>query len=317
MPRKVIIDCDPGIDDLVTLAIALFDPRLEVLAVTACAGSVDAERAMLNLQTIVEQLDPPRHPRLGWGADPTGAPVSDDRYMHGRDGLGGLGLSPVSRQHLLSSDKVISDTLRTHPSEVSILCCGPLTAVASAFRRDPRLTKLVDRLFINGGCHLGPGDITPVAEFNMHFDPASAQEVFASATTKTLVPLDIASQLTFGLELLEQLPPTSSRVGRMLHGVLPAYFRAFRQYRAQEQVFFGGLPGLLAVTDPDLFENQDDHVEVETTGGLTRGMTVFDRRVFAAHRSNIELASGLDVEVARSCVLRFLRYAGQESREAG
>ena len=65
MPRKVIIDCDPGIDDAVALTLALFDPRLEVVAVTAVAGNVPAERATLNVQAIIERLDPPRYPRIG------------------------------------------------------------------------------------------------------------------------------------------------------------------------------------------------------------------------------------------------------------
>ena len=76
MARKVIIDCDPGIDDAVALTMALFDPRLEVVAVTAVAGNVSAEQATLNVQAIVEQLDPPRYPRMGVPRPPTTPPYS-------------------------------------------------------------------------------------------------------------------------------------------------------------------------------------------------------------------------------------------------
>ena len=65
MARKVIIDCDPGIDDAFALTQALFDPRLEVLAVTAVEGNVPAERASMNVHAIIDQLDPPRYPRVG------------------------------------------------------------------------------------------------------------------------------------------------------------------------------------------------------------------------------------------------------------
>ena len=88
MPRKVIIDCDPGIDDAVALIMALFDPRLEVVAVTSCSGSVESERTTQNILGLLEKLDPPRHPRLGAGADPEDAPVSDSRFLLGQDGLG-------------------------------------------------------------------------------------------------------------------------------------------------------------------------------------------------------------------------------------
>ena len=86
MARKVIIDCDPGIDDAVALIMALFDPRLEVVAVTACSGTVESERSIQNILGLLEKLDPPRFPRIGSGTDPEDAPVSDNRQMHGYGG---------------------------------------------------------------------------------------------------------------------------------------------------------------------------------------------------------------------------------------
>ena len=89
MPRKVIIDCDPGIDDALALTLALFDPRLEVVAVSAVAGNVPADRATLNVQAIIERLDPPRYPRLGAATAAEDMPYIDGRHLHGPDGLGG------------------------------------------------------------------------------------------------------------------------------------------------------------------------------------------------------------------------------------
>ncbi|MCA9183263.1 MAG: nucleoside hydrolase, partial [Planctomycetales bacterium] len=87
MARKVIIDCDPGIDDAVALALALFDPRLEVVAITACAGTVDADQATQNVRALVERLDPPKIPRIGSALDPgQGAAVSNGTLLHGEDG---------------------------------------------------------------------------------------------------------------------------------------------------------------------------------------------------------------------------------------
>src|SRR5687767_7755754 len=127
MPRKVIIDCDPGIDDAVALTLALFDPRLEVVAVTAVAGNVPAERATLNVQAIIERLDPPRYPRLGAATAAEDVPYIDCRHLHGADGLGGsnFAVSQLARQH--PAEKLISDEIRAAPGEVTILCLGPLT----------------------------------------------------------------------------------------------------------------------------------------------------------------------------------------------
>ena len=177
MQRKVIIDCDPGIDDAVALTMALFDPRLEVVAVTAVAGNVSAEQATINVQAVVEQLDPPRYPRLGAAAPPDHAPYVDSRHLHGADGLGnaGLAVSKHARQH--PAEKLICDEIRAAPGEVTLLCLGPLTNVARAMARDAELLSLVGRIVIMGGSVKCVGNVTACAEFNIYCDPASARTV--------------------------------------------------------------------------------------------------------------------------------------------
>ncbi len=315
MPRKVVIDCDPGIDDAFALALALFDPRLEVLAVTACSGTIEAERSTQNIQSIIERLDPPRHPRIGAATDPDDAPIGDGRSLHGEDGLGNCELPPVARQHVVASEKLIADCLRANPGEVTILCLGPLTGVARAFQRDPALHNVVDRIVIAGGALNGIGDVTAVAEFNMHFDPASAAAVFRSPTTKTLVPLEVSTQMNFGLDLIDQLPPKYTRVGALLHPMLPYYFRMLRQNRAQEMVSFKSLTALLLVTEPMLFESQEQFVEIEEQGLLTRGETIVDQRGFSLPRRNCEVVTSLDVDSARDCIINAIRFAGHSSGE--
>ncbi|MEI8212069.1 MAG: nucleoside hydrolase [Planctomycetota bacterium] len=311
MARKVIIDCDPGIDDAVALIMALFDPRLDVVAITTCAGTVEAEQCSQNVLGLLEKLDPPRHPRLGIGTDPDDAPVSDARYLHGTDGLGNLGLQPVQRQHLMSSDKLIIDRLKADPGDVSILCLGPLTGVARAFQRDPSAINLVDQLIILGGATTGMGDVTAAAEFNMHFDPASASAVLHSPTTKTLLPLDVTSQISFDMDLLSQLPAKHSRTGALLHAMLPHLFRSFRQHRAQESIALQGPLGVVYLTEPELFECEPHAMEIEKMGTLTRGATIVDRRPFASVTRELEIAFRADADAVRDAVVRSLRFAGQ------
>lgn len=313
MSRKLIIDCDPGIDDAAALAVALFDPRLEILAVTACSGVVDGDRSTQNLQAILERLDPPKHPRLGSASDPEGAPMEDGRSLHGEDGLGNVGLTPMGRHHVQASEKLIAEQIRAHFGQVSILCLGPLSGIARAFRRDPSLMEGVDRLIIAGGTLDGIGDVTPVSEFNMYFDPESAAAIFRSPTTKTLVPLDICRQLSFGLDLFDRLPAKYSRVGQFLHQVLPHYFRTFRQTRAAEAIFLSSWVALMALTEPSLFQTQERYVEIETKGELTRGMTMVDQRGYGPTRRNMEVVAGFDIESARDCLYNALKFAGQAS----
>lgn len=313
MPQKVLIDCDPGIDDAVALTLALFDPRLDVVAVTATAGTVDAQRSTRNVQALIEQLDPPRHPRIGGAMDPDGAPVLDGREIHGDDGLANTRWEAIGRQHLMSSEKLISDQIRANPGELTIIAMGPLTGIARAFQRDPGLITLLHRLIMVGGTTTAVGDCTPCAEFNMHFDPTAAEIALQSLTTKTLIPLEVSTKLAFGLELIDSLPPKYSRAGNILHALIPHYFRTHRQQLGSETIAFQALMGVMMVTDRSLFETVEMAMRVEETGDLTRGMTVCDQRLQRKWRKNVEVAVQLDVDAARDGFYNLLRYAGQQS----
>jgi inosine-uridine nucleoside N-ribohydrolase len=311
MARKVIIDCDPGIDDAIGLIMALFDPRLDVVAVTTCSGTVEASQACQNVLMLLDKLDPPRLPRLGVGLDPEDAPVNDGRLIHGQDGVGNLGFVCPQRQHLMNSDKLIIDRLKADPEEVSILCMGPLTGVARAFQRDPSVIGLVDQLILLGGAPSGIGDVTAAAEFNMHFDPKSAAHVLRSPTTKTLIPIDVTNQVTFDFNILSQIPAKTSRAGELLHAMLPHLFRTYRQKRAQEAISLQAAVGVVYLTDPELFECEAHAMQIEETGSVTRGATIVDRRPFATVTRELEVADRVEPEAVRDAVYNSLKFAGQ------
>ncbi len=311
MARKVIIDCDPGIDDAVALIIALFDPRLDVVAVTTSAGTVLADQSAQNVQSLIEKLDPPRFPRVGLGTDPEDAPVLDESELHGADGLGNLGLARIDRQHLMPSDKLIVDRIKSDPGRVTILSLGPLTGIARAMQRDPSIISQIDRIVVVGGAVPGEGDITPAAEFNMYFDPVSANRVLRSATTKTLLPLEIAQQVRFDLDLISILPLKYTRAGGLLQPMLSHMFRSYRQLRGMETIVLKGVIGVAYLLEPELFQCDQHSVAVEEQGTLTRGATIVDRRPQAAVSRDLEIISGVDAPSVRDLVIRTLRYAGQ------
>lgn len=313
MARKVIIDCDPGIDDAIAICMALFDPRLDVLAITATPGTIASEQATTNVRGIVNLLDPPRHPRIGAASPCDNAPVSDDTEMHGADGLAGCHFANTDRQHQHSSEKVISDLLRQYPGQVTLICCGPLTNVARAFSRDPGLMEIVDKVVISGGTYVHSGNVTPAAESNMYFDPASAREIFNSATTKSLVPLDVTEKVTFGVDLLESIPKKYTRAGDLLHRLLPFAFRAAHERLGREAITLYDPTALLAVLEPDLFTWREMAGDVETQGELTRGATIFDRRLRRHWQFNMEVAIDVDANEAAERVVRGLRFAGQQT----
>jgi purine nucleosidase len=313
MARKVILDVDPGIDDAVAMCLALFDPRLDVVAVTAVAGNVPAEQATRNVQAIIEQLDPPRWPRIGVAAEPEHSPAVDARYIHGADGLGNANFQVAELHHQHPSEKVICDEIRAAPEEISILALGPLTNIARVLQRDPGIAVMMGQLIISGGTVTAPGNITPAAEFNIHCDPLAAQMVFRSLTTKTLVPLDVSNQVTLGYDLLDLLPDESTSAGRFLRRTVPYVFRSYRQNLGLESIHLHDAVALIAATHPELFEVEEMAGDVETAGQITLGATVFDRRSVIEWRTNMEVATQIDAVAARDYIIRGLQLAGKQS----
>lgn len=315
MARKVILDVDPGIDDAVAITMALFDPRLEVAALTAVAGNVPAAQVNRNIQALVEQLDPTRWPRLGAAADPEPPPGVDARHIFGADGLGNVNFLVAELHHLHASEKVLTDELRADPGNITVLALGPLTNVAAAFRRDPSLADQVGHLVMMGGTVSGPGNVTPAAEFNIYYDPLSARTVFRAPVTSTLVPLDVTSRVEFGFDLLDELPGENTRAGRLLHRILPFAFRSHRQVLGCEDIHLHDCVALVAVTNPELFQLERMAVDVETSGELTLGATVFDRRPNRAWRPNVYVAVDLDVEGVKDAILRGIKRAGEATAD--
>jgi inosine-uridine nucleoside N-ribohydrolase len=311
MARKVILDIDPGVDDAVALCLALFDPELEVLAATAVAGNVPAPQATRNVQALVEQLDPPRWPRLGEASEPEYGIPADRRLVFGPDGLGDSHLPVAELHHRHPAEKVLADEVRSAPGEVAIIALGPLTNVAATLRREPALAGQIHQVVMMGGSICAPGNATVAAEFNIYCDPESARMVLRSPLTKTLVPLDVTSRLILTFDLLDQLPDERSRVGGLLRRMLPFTFRAHRERLGMEGIYLHDTVALVAAIHPEWFVFEEMAADVETVGELTRGCTVFDRRMNRQWRVNVDVAVDMNTDAVLDYILTGLRRAAQ------
>ncbi|MFO0788676.1 MAG: nucleoside hydrolase [Pirellulales bacterium] len=295
MARKIILDVDPGIDDAVAVCLALEDPSLDVLAVTATGGAISPEQSTLNVQAIVEQLDPARSPRLGCASVDQMMRV-DGKHLFGADGLCGAHFDVARRHHQHSSVKVICDEVRTSPGDVTIIATGPLTNIAAALKQQPDLAAMIGHLIIIGGTLGGPGNVTAAAEFNIYCDADAAREVFQSQITKTLIPIDLTSRVMLNFDLLEQLPNEESPRGELLRKILPCAFRVYRQQLGVEGIHLHDAVAVIAAIEPELFTTEPMYGDVETEGALTYGATVFDRRRQPERRPNMDVA--VDMETA-------------------
>lgn len=303
MPRKVLLDLDPGVGDAVALCLAMALPELDVVAATATGGNVRPIQATRNVQTIVEQVDPQRWPRIG-AALPDQVLRTDARQLYGEDGFCGAPFNVAELANRHTSLKVLADEVRAAPGAVTVVAAGPQSNIAAVLRSDPDLATEIGHLILVGGTLEGPGNVTPAAEFNVFCDPESARQVFRSHATKTLIPLDVSSQVVLGYDFLERLRGIDSRTARFLTKVLPGAYRAHRQRLALEGLYVHDAVAVVAAAHPELFTTERLHGDVETAGELTTGATVFDRRRLPDDRPNMDVAVGVDAAGVVDCLHR-------------
>jgi inosine-uridine nucleoside N-ribohydrolase len=304
MARKVILITDPGIDSAFAVALALLGEELEVVGLAATAGNVVAEQATRNVQILVEQIDPPRWPRLGEALPISYAQHAQD--LHGPKGLGGVDFPVAQLHHLPASDKLVSDLVRLYPKEVSIVVMGPATVLARALDREPDLRNMVERVILVGGVWHEAGDAGPSVEFHFSCDPQAARQVLQSGLPVTLLPLDVTRQLIFSPSDLLQLPADRSRAGAILRQIIPHGIRASSSLFGTEGFYLLDVLGVVALAQPSLVQTQPIVCDVETRGELTRGMTVFDTRWGTAAKPNIDISTQVDVAAVRRYIGRIL-----------
>lgn len=301
--QKLMIDSDPGIGDALSIALALVDPSVEVVGLTACGGRVSGLQASHNLQTIVSLIDPPLWPRLGWSEQPAAAlppaqpGVPAGLLTGGPTGLGECEQIAAPPHHRHDSAKVLVDLAKSAPQEITLLTLGPLTNVHLALERCPEFLSLLQGIYCLGGSISAGGDVTAAAEFNVHCDPEAARLVLTSPATKTLVPLDTANVVSLTFDQYDRMSVDEySRLGRLLCKLVPFALRESRTVLGRESLGLAEIVALAAVTQPRLFERESMSVDVEVSGQLTRGMTVFDRRGTRQWQTNLDALTSVDTQ---------------------
>jgi inosine-uridine nucleoside N-ribohydrolase len=274
MARPIVIDTDPGIDDALAIMLAAASPEVDIRGIVAVAGNVDIDSTSANAASLADllRLECP----VGRGASGPlrrhDAEAAHD--VHGVDGLGGHRLPPSSRT-LEPGVALLARLIDESPEPLTIIPIGPLTDIALLLDEFPDAVRGIDRIVLmGGGARDVLGNVTPVAEFNIWFDPDAAARVFASGVPLTMVGLNATHQATVGRAHLPRLfasgGPVADLVGRLLDG-----------YRGTDADGRGGMPqhdslAVAAVVDPLIVTTVPAYVEVEDIGRVTAGMTVVD-----------------------------------------
>jgi purine nucleosidase len=290
MPRTFLIDTDTGSDDAVAIIMALRAPDIRVAAITVVAGNVPLAQALSNALYTVE-LCGSDVPVFSGASHPLKRALCCADWFHGEDGLGDHGYVPKNKkaESKHAVDAMI-ETIRANPG-LTIVTLGPLTNVARALQRDPKVAESVGRCVIMGGNPCCEGNITPAAEFNIYVDPEAARIVFHSG-----MPIEMVGwHLCRGEAALNKKEIDSLLVSKkpLAEFAVLSNSIAAESYHTQTGEYGICLPDPTAMgvaIDPNLcIDGTEHYVEIETVSELNRGFTLVDKLNVAHDRRNIDI----------------------------
>lgn len=293
--RNVILDCDPGHDDAISIIIAASAASdLNILGITTVAGNVEVEKNTINTLKICEllELDVP----VVQGARRPLVKASEIApEIHGETGMDGPELPDpqieVTEGHAV--DFIIEQVMNSS-EQVTLVPTGPLTNIAMALIKEPRIIENIDEIVLMGGGTFG--NWTPAAEFNIFVDAEAAKVVYDSSVPVTMFGLDVTHQVIATDDIIERVGKIDNKVAVFVKELLIFFGETYKNHFG-----FNGGPIHDACTTmyllkPELFKTEYLNVTVETKGEYSYGMTVIDTLSVTGREPNTNVAFGADTE---------------------
>jgi purine nucleosidase len=283
IPRRIILDTDPGIDDAMAVLLALRSPELKVEAVTTVAGNVPVELGAENARKLVELAGRPDVIVAKGAARPLQRTLITAEAIHGENGLGGVVLPApkigLDRRHAV---QVIHDVIDANPGHITLVPVGPLTNIAMAFLEYPDLSAKTREIILMGGT-VGAGNATPAAEANVHQDAEAAKIVFESGVPILMVDLTACAQALLTRNEASRLRESADPAGKFVAAISESYIRFAESSGSAGAAIHDALAVGIAI-DPLVAKTvRPVHVDVETKGEFTYGATVTNLRLTVEH----------------------------------
>lgn len=286
MTVPVLLDCDPGIDDALALALLLGRDDVELVGITTVAGNVATATTTANALRLRELYRSPGVPVVAGAVHPLTRPNVFADYVHGVDGLGGAPVpAAVGEAEDGFGPDFIVRALRERPGEITLLAVGPMTNVALALRREPRITEWAKQVVLMGGSWTR-GNITAAAEFNFYADPEAAAAVFHADWRPVLASLDLTLQARVTDAVMDRWRDFGELSDLLLVPALANYFdnRSAGGTISAPRSHISAAAGPAVhdamaaayVVAPELFTTMPALTRIETRGELTSGMSVVD-----------------------------------------
>ena len=295
--RRVVLDCDPGHDDAMAILLAAASPAIELEAITTVAGNQTLDKVSLNARRVCSVAGIDRVPI----AAGRGTPLRRDRIVageiHGESGLDGVDWDDpnVDLDPRDGVDLIVELAMRDEARHLNVVAVGPLTNVAAALQREPRISERIERIAIMGGA-IGLGNWTPSAEFNIYADPDAADVVFRSGIPITLVPLEATHQALATEPVLARIAALDTPVARMSDALLRYFAETYERVFGFEAPAVHDPCAVAAIIDPTILHTRPMNVEVDLGSELSLGRTVCDVYGTTGRTPNADVAMGIEVD---------------------
>jgi purine nucleosidase len=276
--RRIIIDTDPGQDDAVAILLALGSAELDVVGITTVAGNVPLKLTEKNARKICELAGRPDIKVFAGASRPLMRALVTAEEVHGESGLNGPQLPEptMTLQDGHAVDFIVETLMKEESGTITLCPLGPLTNIALALIREPRIAPRIREIVLMGGGFFEGGNVTPAAEFNIHVDPHAADIVFKAGAPIVMMPLDVTHKALTSAKRIEAVRRLDTKVGHAVAAMLEYYERFDEEKYGTD----GGPlhdPCVIAyLLKPELFKGRNCNVSVEAASELTMGMTVVD-----------------------------------------
>jgi pyrimidine-specific ribonucleoside hydrolase len=303
----LIIDCDPGHDDMMALMVALSDPRAGLHGITTVAGNQTGEKTFLNTLKILTLLGA-ETVAVARGAD---APMMRDLVVapaiHGVSGLDGADLpEPGVTPSDMTALELLSQILMNVREPIVLVPTGPLTNIAVFLLARPDLAPRIRRIVLMGGA-VHDSNVTPAAEFNIFVDPEAARVVFRSGVPITMIGLDVTNKAVLSFDDIAAIKNMNGPISSVVGPLLEFFARANNENFGIQGAPIHDALAVMAAIEPEIVETRSVHVAIETASELCRGQTVTDLYGVTGRLPNAEVALNLNLDLFKENLFQTLR----------
>ena len=280
MPKKIILDCDPGHDDAVAIMLAIASEEIDLLGITCVGGNATLENTKLNALKICSLLNRQDIPIFEGAYKPLFYDLVTAEHVHGKSGLDTDGdpifLNTNHKIQELNAVDFIIKTCKQSAEPIYICPTGPLTNIALSLQKDPSIKDKIKEIVLMGGAALCLGNIPPAAEFNIYVDPHAANIVLDSGIPLTMMGLDVTHQVNVNRIIINSMNENNNKSSKFF-GELMEFYTIFHKklYDTEDTPLHD--PCVIAyLLEPNIFKGKLVNVIVEENSELTRGETIVD-----------------------------------------